>query len=157
MSAAPIPREPADLIRLGYADLPEVDAIEQRAYPFPWTLGNLRDSLDAGHLFVGLSSAGELVAYAILMSVIDEAHLLNLTVAPEHQGLGWGGDMLRECLRLAAADLQARSILLEVRPSNAPALALYHRAGFRPVGRRRAYYPARAGREDALVLRRMLP
>ena len=111
----------------------------------------------AAAFFAGLlASPREDWAHTVLVA-IDEAHLLNLTVAPEHQGRGWGGDMLRECLRLAAGDLQANAMLLEVRPSNAAALALYQRAGFRSVGRRRGYYPAAAGREDALVLRRMLP
>ncbi len=139
------------------ADLAEVVAIEQRAYEFPWTAGNLRDSLEAGHLFAALRHGDVLVAYGILMPVLDEAHLLNLTVSPEHQRLGWGGEMLRLCMQLASSRMGARSILLEVRPSNAAALALYSHHGFLQIGRRRGYYPAQHGREDALVLRRGLP
>jgi len=139
------------------ADLPEVAQIEQRAYEFPWTAGNLRDSLEAGHLFAALRQGEVLVAYGILMPVLDEAHLLNLTVAPEHQRRGWGGEMLRLCMQLAATRMAARSLLLEVRPSNAAALALYSHHGFVQIGRRRGYYPAHHGREDALVLRRGLP
>ena len=121
------------------ADLPEVSAIEQRAYAFPWTPGNLRDSLDAGHLFAALRDGDVLVAYGILMPILDEAHLLNLTVAPEYQGRGWGGEMLRLCMQLAASRMAARSMLLEVRPSNAAALALYGHHGCVQIGRRRGY------------------
>lgn len=157
MSLAPQDAAAGQAVLIEEADLPEVVAIEQRAYEFPWSEGNLRDSLDAGHLFAGLRWHGGLVAYGILMPVLDEAHLLNLAVAPQHQCRGWGGEMLRLCMQLAAARLQARSMLLEVRPSNAAALALYDHHGFVRIGRRRGYYPARDGREDALVLRRMLP
>lgn len=139
------------------ADLAAVAAIEARAYEFPWTPGNLRDSLDAGHLFAGLRQDGVLLAYGIVMPVLDEAHLLNLTVSPEHQRRGWGGEMLRLCMQLSATRLAARSMLLEVRPSNEAALSLYAHHGFVRIGRRRGYYPARQGREDALVLRRPLP
>lgn len=139
------------------ADLDAVSAIEQRAYEFPWTTGNLRDSMQAGHLFAGLRQSGRLLAYAILMPVLDEAHLLNLTVAPEDQGHGWGGEMLRVAMALAVSRMGMHSMLLEVRPSNAAGLALYRRHGFVQIGRRRAYYPAQHGREDALVLQRSLP
>ena len=147
----------ADEAEIGYPDLAEVVAIEQAAYPFPWTPGNLKDSLDAGYLFHGLRHAGCLIAYSILMPVLDEVHLLNLTVARSCQGRGWGSEMLRTSLRLAAVRLGGHSMLLEVRPSNTVALALYAKHGFRQVGRRPNYYPAASGREDALVLRRSLP
>ncbi len=138
-------------------DLASVSVIEEAAYEFPWTPGNLRDSLAAGHLFHGLRAEGGLVAYAILMPVLDEAHLLNLTVAPQRQGQGWGRLLLECSLRLAAVRLGARSMLLEVRPSNLAALGLYAAYGFRQIGRRSRYYPSLSGREDALVFRRGLP
>lgn len=139
------------------ADLPALVAIEQRAYPYPWTEGNLRDSIRAGHTVLGLRCAGHLVAYAILMPAPDEVHLLNLTVVPSCHRQGWGRHALQAAMRIAATQLQAQAMLLEVRPSNGPALALYEALGFCQIGRRRHYYPAPGGREDALVLQRALP
>jgi ribosomal-protein-alanine N-acetyltransferase len=139
------------------ADLPEVSRIEERAYDFPWTPGNLRDSLIAGHVFPALKQGHTLIAYSILMPVLDEIHLLNLTVAPEFQRRGWGKEMLMLSLRMAASVLHGQSILLEVRPSNTAALRLYEAHGFKKIGLRKQYYPAHNGREDALILRRALP
>ncbi len=151
------PQSPVDEVVIAERDLPEVAAIEAQAYAFPWTPGNLRDSLRAGHLFLGLRQHGVLLAYAIVMPVLDEAHLLNLTVDPRRQGEGIGRRMLLCSMRVAATQLAARSMLLEVRPSNAVALSLYSGLGFAQIGLRRQYYPAEHGREDALVLRRGLP
>lgn len=157
MSSSGAARLHCDEVALGTADLAEICAIEEAAYPFPWTPGNLRDSMEAGHRFHGLRAGAELCAYSILMPILDEAHLLNLTVAPGRQGHGWGRAMLAFSLRIAAVEMGAHSMLLEVRPSNGIALALYASMGFKQVGRRRNYYPASVGREDALVLRRSLP
>jgi ribosomal-protein-alanine N-acetyltransferase len=90
------------------------------------------------------------------MSVVGEAHLLNLSVAAEHQRIGHGTTLLRAAAALAAK-LGARSLFLEVRPSNRGAQALYRRFGFREIAVRRDYYPAHTGREDALVLTLPLP
>src|SRR5512137_1916665 len=85
-------REPAEqLAPMRPADLPDVLAVEQAAYEFPWTHGNFIDSLRAGHsAWTMRDSSGNLIAYAVVMMAIDEAHLLNLTVAPECQRFGFG-------------------------------------------------------------------
>lgn len=135
------------------ADLDDVVAVEREIYPFPWTRGNFADALVAGCSAWALRGVdGALQAYAIVMPVLDEAHLLNLSVARGYQGGGLGFRTLRWMSEIAR-DHGARSMLLEVRPSNAPALRLYERYGFQRIGLRRAYYPAHAGREDALVMR----
>jgi len=87
----------------------------------------------------------------VLMAAAGEAHLLNLSVAAAHQHQGHGSALLADVLRLAR-ELGARTLFLEVRPSNLGAQALYRRFRFRRVGLRRGYYPAQGGREDALVL-----
>ena len=133
------------------ADLAEVMAIESAIYTHPWTRGNFADSLRSGYQCRVLRLAGELLGYFVLMAAAGEAHLLNLSVAARHQRSGHGTAMLGQAMALAKR-LGARSLFLEVRPSNGPAQALYTRAGFRRVGVRRAYYPAHSGREDALVL-----
>ena len=133
------------------ADLAEVMAIENAIYSHPWTRGNFADSLVAGYECRTWRMQDELLGYFVLMVAAGEAHLLNLSVAPEHQRKGHGATLLREASAIARAR-GARGIFLEVRPSNAGAQALYTRFGFRRIAVRRGYYPAHSGREDALVL-----
>ena len=136
-------------------DLDRVMAIEHAVYPFPWTRGNFADSIAAGHDAWLFLRDEELVGYAVLMWLPDEIHLLNITVAENCQGQGLGRAALRELCRDAGAR-GANSMLLEVRPSNDRARALYASEGFEPIGFRKRYYPAASGsREDALVLRKV--
>ena len=139
-----------DLGRMREQELDQVMAIEEAIYTHPWTRGNFVDSLRAGYQCCVLRLGSELVGYFVLMVAAGEAHLLNLSIAARHQRGGHGSALLREALELARRR-GARSLFLEVRPSNAAAQALYARFGFRHVGVRRGYYPARLGREDALV------
>ncbi|OGA36030.1 MAG: ribosomal-protein-alanine N-acetyltransferase [Betaproteobacteria bacterium RIFCSPLOWO2_12_FULL_64_23] len=132
------------------ADLPEVMAIENAVYAFPWTPGNFRDSLAAGYGCWIYVRAGELIGYAVLMPVADEAHLLNLSIAANCQRQGYGSLLLQRLCEVARGH-GTRLIVLEVRPSNAAGLRLYERHGFQRIGLRRDYYPAPAGREDALI------
>jgi ribosomal-protein-alanine acetyltransferase/tRNA threonylcarbamoyl adenosine modification protein YeaZ len=140
-------------------DLDAVMAIENIAYPFPWTIGNFRDSLAAGYRLKLLRERGVLIGYAVWMPIIQEAHLLNITLAPPRQGHGLGAWMMRSIMQ----EMQAQGmqqILLEVRPSNHRARALYRRLGFSRIGIRKGYYPnsatAQVSREDAVVMRRNL-
>lgn len=137
------------------SDLPAVMAVENAIYAFPWTLGNFRDSLAAGYNCWIYARDGGLVGYAVLMTGADEAHLLNLSIASNCQGQGYGSLLLLRLCDLARRG-SARRIFLEVRPSNAAGMRLYARHGFRMVGLRREYYPAPAGREDALVFSKQL-
>lgn len=132
-------------------DLDEVMAIERAIYSHPWTRGNFGDSINAGYECRCLRMTGELVGYFVLMVAAQEGHLLNLSIAAPRQRRGHGSDLLREATDLARR-LGARNVFLEVRPSNRGAQALYTRFGFRKIGTRRGYYPAQAGREDAIVL-----
>ena len=136
-------------------DLDAVLAVENVIYPFPWTAGNFRDSLASGYYCWIVAERGVMVGYAVVMTIVDEVHLLNLSVAAERQRQGIGGEML-ESLCAMAAQRGLMRMLLEVRPSNTSALALYVGHGFTEIGRRRAYYPAADGREDAIVMGRML-
>jgi ribosomal-protein-alanine N-acetyltransferase len=133
------------------ADLDEVVAIENGIYSHPWTRGNFVDSLRAAYVCRTLRLGAELIGYFVLMVGAGEAHLLNLSIAARHQRAGHGSGLLREAAGLAR-QLGARSLFLEVRPSNRGAQALYTRFGFRRIAVRRGYYPAHTGREDALVL-----
>jgi [ribosomal protein S18]-alanine N-acetyltransferase len=144
----------AEPVLMTLADLDEVAAIEHEAYPFPWSRGNFVDSLGSGYTGLCLREIqGRLLAYSMLMPVIDEVHLLNLCVARADQRQGLGAALLAASIAAARASGFA-TMLLEVRPSNLPAIALYQRYGFSVIGRRKNYYPAPDGRrEDALVMR----
>ncbi len=136
------------------ADLDEVAAVEKLAYEFPWSRGNFQDSLRNGYYGVCLRHVtGTLLGYCVLMLVVDEMHLLNLAVAPSAQHAGAGLTLLREAVRITRAE-KLEGVLLEVRPSNPRAIALYERFGFMAIGRRKNYYPARHHMcEDAIVMR----
>lgn len=143
---------------LAEADIEAVVALERDAHAAPWTAGNFRDAMAAGYgAAVGVVQ-GAVIAYGILLFAPGEAQLLNLTVAPEVRRLGIGRALLRRFLHAAHA-CGAGQCFLEVRVSNAPAIALYAKEGFVPVARRAGYYPVPDGgpREDALVMRRLLP
>jgi ribosomal-protein-alanine N-acetyltransferase len=154
-----MPRPEAPPLRrsMRLSDLNAVLAIEVRAYSYPWSRGNFIDSLAAGYLAEVLEDAqGQLLAYFLAVPGVDELHLLNLSVAPEHQGQGLGR-LLMEALHRHAQARGLASLFLEVRASNQRAQALYSRLGYAQVGLRRAYYPAAPRREDAIVMRRLLP
>lgn len=137
-------------------DLDAVLAIEQSVQAYPWTRGQFVDSLNAGHLCYVDEADGELRGYAILMPAVDEAELLTIGVAASQQRKGLGRSMLGAMLELARAK-NMRRVLLEVRPSNTAAVALYRSAGFAEVGRRRGYYRDASGSEDAMVMACELP
>lgn len=132
-------------------DLPAVMRIEPTIYSHPWTLGNFRDSLNAGHSAWVMELAGELVGYALIMMVLDEAHLLNISVAKPFQGQGLGRALLAQMVEISRR-YQAANMFLEVRVSNTAAIALYEAMGFCEMGIRRNYYPTKSGREDAVLM-----
>ena len=137
------------------ADIDAVHAIERQAYPFPWTPGNFRDSLDAGYVCRVLAQGARLIGYSVLQAILDEGHVLNCCVDPACQRQGHGRALMLELIETARAH-RMNCLFLEVRPSNLPALRLYEGLGFEAVGLRRQYYPAHDGREDALVMRLIL-
>lgn len=142
--------------RMLFTDLKEVLAIEKRAYEFPWTEGIFRDCIRVGYLCQILETPhGFIQAYGVMSVAVEEAHILNLCVRPELQGRGLSRQLLDHFLE-RAGELNARTVFLEVRPSNQRAMQLYANAGFCEVGIRRGYYPAAKGREDGLVLAKEL-
>uniref|UniRef100_UPI0034E37D8E ribosomal protein S18-alanine N-acetyltransferase n=1 Tax=Escherichia coli TaxID=562 RepID=UPI0034E37D8E len=109
------------------------------------------DCLRAGYPGLAMERDGQLIGYGVLSIAADEAHVLNICIDPLAQSRGLGRQLLRALVQLAA-DRGAQRVFLEVRPSNTPALALYHSEGFNEIGRRPRYYPAAQGREDAVVM-----
>jgi ribosomal-protein-alanine N-acetyltransferase len=133
------------------ADVDAVAAVEARAYVFAWTPGIFRDCLKSGYECWVLEAGGQLLGHGVLSVAAGEAHLLNVCIAPEFQGQGHGRHLLRRLVSLARWHAADR-VFLEVRPSNATAIALYRSEGFNEVGFRPNYYPAVNGREHAMVM-----
>jgi ribosomal-protein-alanine N-acetyltransferase len=157
--ASALPLLPAGIVwrPLDSDDVAYVAALENEIHAAPWSIGNFRDALAAGYSARVGEREGRIVAYGVLMLAPGEAQLLNLSVVPDSRRCGLGRVLLRQFVD-DARHLGAEQVFLEVRVSNAPAIALYHAEGFRSIGRRTGYYPpdAHGSREDALVMRREL-
>ena len=150
-----VPKELSTIRPMNEDDLPGIIALERDIYPFPWTLGNFRDSLNAGYSCWVYERESHLVGYAVMMVAAGEAHLLNLGIARAWQRQGLGRRFMHHLFRVAQ-DHHATSMFLEVRPSNVPAQRLYHSLGFHAIAVRKKYYPAEHGREDAIMMARHL-
>ena len=137
-------------------DVASVGAVERASYQFPWSEGIFRDCLRVGYLCRVAECEGQVVAYGIVAMGAGEAHILNLCVGDSMRGRGVGRQMLMLLIE-RSRDAGMQDVFLEVRPSNLHAIALYQSVGFIEVGRRRGYYQAVDGREDALVLKLALP
>jgi ribosomal-protein-alanine N-acetyltransferase len=158
MSAAGIPAGPSPSQRpvkfraMIPADIPGVGAVERASYTFPWSEGIFRDCLRVGYLCRVAECEGHIVSYGIVAMGAGEAHILNLCVSESMRGRSVGRQMLNLLLE-RSRQAGVGEVFLEVRPSNLHAIALYQSLGFIEVGRRKAYYQAVDGREDALVLK----
>lgn len=136
--------------RMTEADLDAVLKIEYAAFTHPWTRGIFLDGLKSYDIWL-MFDGEQQVGHGVLSIILDEAHLLNITVKPESQGRGLGLRLLEQLME-RANERGAKECFLEVRASNQVAYRLYERYGFNEIGRRRDYYPAAGGREDALVM-----
>jgi ribosomal-protein-alanine N-acetyltransferase len=137
--------------QMGEVDLHEIMVIETAIYTHPWTHGNFLDSIRAGYDCRVVEVAGELVGYGVQMIGVRESHLLNLSIAKDWQGLGYGRLLLTHSLDMARQS-DVLQIVLEVRPSNEIGRHLYASMGFTEIAVRSGYYPAPHGREDAILL-----
>ena len=126
--------------------------IETRAYDHPWTRTHFLDAIASGYEAQMLVREGTVMGYFVAMQGVGEAHLLNITVAPEFQGQGHAHTLMAG-LRHWARLVPAQRIWLEVRVSNARAIRLYEGLGYQHVNVRKDYYPSLGmAREDALVM-----
>jgi ribosomal-protein-alanine N-acetyltransferase len=141
--------EPLEIRRLTYADLPQVIAIERRAFPTPWSLSMfvLELSKPSGICLTALSD-DRVVGYLICSRYDTVWHLMNVAVDPALRRNGIASALMDHLF--ATADRPHEQYTLEVRQSNAGAIALYEAFGFRGAGHRRAYY--HDNREDALIM-----
>lgn len=136
-------------------DLVQVLKIERSAYPEPWSEGVFSDCLRVGYRCDLYLKNDQVVGYSVVSTGAGEAHLLNLCLHPEYQGLGLGRQMLRKVLEKLPQE-RVETIFLEVRVSNQAAKNLYLSEGFNEIGQRFNYYPKGEEREDALVFAKSL-
>lgn len=153
MSANLSPSSQVVLRSMTEQDVSEVMVVENLAYPQPWTEKVMRNCLRASHYHGWVFEIDEAIKGHLFLSVVaGEVHILNICIHPEVQGMGWGRHILHSIFELAETSYNANMCFLEVRPSNKAALALYESEGFNEIGMRKNYYPAKQGREDALVM-----
>ena len=133
------------------SDIDAIMEIEPSIYSHPWSRGNFSDSLVSGYSAWVLLDGAEIIGYALMMMVLDEAHLLNLSITRAYQKQGLGRLLLEHMIAIAKRQ-NAANMFLEVRPSNISAIALYENIGFNEMAIRRGYYPAHNGREDAVLM-----
>jgi ribosomal-protein-alanine N-acetyltransferase len=145
----PVSDDALDIRRLTYADLPQIIAIERRAFPTPWSLAMfvLELSKPAGVCLTALRD-DEMLGYLICSRYDTVWHIMNVAVDPAHRRRGIATAMLADLFR--RIDSRTARFTLEVRESNLAAIELYERFGFRAAGRRRRYYQDNG--EDAVVM-----
>jgi ribosomal-protein-alanine N-acetyltransferase len=139
---------PLEIRRLAYSDLPSVLSIERRSFPTPWSLAMfvLELSKPSGICLAATGPQG-LIGYLVCSRYADVWHLMNVAVSPDRRRSGVATTLIKRLFEEAGTDAR---YTLEVRTSNAEAIAMYRRFGFRPAGRRRRYYHDNG--EDALIM-----
>jgi [ribosomal protein S18]-alanine N-acetyltransferase len=158
-ATAPLAVTPAVPLAAGHrlvAMTPEMlDAIltiENVAFSHPWSRGNFADALRSGYHAQVLLRGEEILGYFLAMQILDEVHLLNITVSPVHQGQGFARELLDVLSHWSRHTAQAQWLWLEVRESNSRARQLYERYGFRQIGARKKYYPVHHGERETAIL-----
>lgn len=143
--------------RATLADLQALVDLERRCFAIPWSEKSIQADLmnpSTAYYWVAEQPGGPVIGYIACYRALDQAQINNLAVAPEARRLGVGGMLLSALLDWATVSGLA-GVDLEVRPSNQPAIALYTRAGFSIVGKRRGYYADNG--EDANIMLKKLP
>ena len=137
-------------------DIEWVMKVEHEVYEFPWTERIFSDCIRVGYHCFMAQRQQDIVGHAVISVIAGESHMLNLSIARNHQRMGFGRQFI-EFLVNEAGTRNAETMLLEVRPSNIAAISCYNSSGFNEIGCRKDYYPAPEGREDALLFARHIP
>lgn len=143
------------IVPLTEALLEAILPIEQVAFTHPWSRGNFVDALRSGYSAQVLMQDDEVLGYFITMQILDEVHLLNITVSPLHQKQGLGRELLDILTHWSRHTAKAQWLWLEVRESNTRARQIYERHGFTQVGARKKYYPVHHGERETAILMSM--
>lgn len=136
-------------------DLDWVLQVENQNMQTPWTRGGFERALRDGENFLITQQDNTPLGYACLLTIADELHLLTFNIAPEEQSKGYGKQALEQIIQ-RFENTQFNTILLEVRRSNKIARNLYRSLGFEQDGVRKNYYQTEEGREDALLLSKII-
>ena len=152
---SPFQQQAPKIRKMSSADLDQVIRIEREIFLFPWSPDNFADSINAGYDCHVLEQTNILFGYGVMMAGPYEAHLLTIGIAANWQSQGWGKKLLHHFIHLARLK-NLHSMFLDVRESNTGAALLYKQIGFQPIAKRKGYYPAMCGREDAIVMKLVL-
>ncbi|MFT6043553.1 MAG: ribosomal-protein-alanine N-acetyltransferase [Porticoccaceae bacterium] len=137
--------------QMGQTDMEAVVAIEALNSKSPWSENQFHQCIQWTQVMVLKNTV---VGFAVVVEVVDQAELQNISLHPDHVGVGLGSEFLDTVIERLPA--QINQIYLEVRVSNFSAIRLYSKAGFAEIGQRRGYYATEYGREDALLMSRSL-
>lgn len=132
-------------------DIKQVMKVELAAYEYPWTPNIFRDCLRVGYYCCVLEDDRGIIGHAVMSYAVGECHILNVCIHPDYQLQGMGKRVIKQLLEVGHRN-GSRIAFLEVRLSNQSAYRLYESLGFTEVGIRKDYYPAKKGREDAMIL-----
>ena len=138
---------------LSYLD--EVMVIEKKSYPIGWSKSVMRDCIKSDYHTIALKKGDEIIGFGIVMTALDEAHLLNMCIDADYQGNGYGRKLLKYLENLCIYN-RCKVFLLEVRESSPVAQSLYKSFGFKQIGFRKNYYKKSNGREHAIVMNKTL-
>ncbi len=133
------------------ADLAAIMVVETACHSHPWSEKTMVSCLEGRYFNLGLLDDGKLIAFYIAEQAGPDISLMDICVAPSHQGRGLAKRLMQD-LEDKALARGGESIFLEVRASNQSAIGLYHGCGYAEMGVRKNYYPAQNGREDALLM-----
>lgn len=141
-----------EIVRMSISDVPAVAELERKCFSDPWSERSVAAELENPlSLWLVALLGRTVVGYVGSQSVMEQADMMNIAVNPDYRRRGIAESLI-ERLVAELKDKQVSSLTLEVRASNAPAIALYRKLGFSQVGKRPNYY--RNPREDALILRK---
>ena len=133
-----------------FDDISSIVEIENKTNQMPWSKAQFLSSMEVGHYSVVMHKDSDIVGFAIYSPIIPESHLLNIAIDPAYQGKGLGDKLLQQII-LQNRTIGVKTISLEVRVSNLPAINLYEKRGFHKDAIRPDYYSG-SPKEDALLM-----
>ena len=138
------------IINVEEKHIAQIEELEEQCFSVPWTVQQLETQLSGNmHVFIAAVSGEVVLGYMGMMYVLDEGYISNVAVSPEYRHCGIADGLITEILK-RAKELELSFVTLEVRVSNAPAIALYKKHGFSDVGQRKNYYNFPT--EDAILM-----
>ena len=133
-----------------FDDISSIVEIENKTNQMPWSKAQFLTSMEVGHYSVVMHKDSDILGFAIYSPIIPESHLLNIAIDPAYQGKGLGDKLLQQII-LQNRTIGVKTISLEVRVSNLPAINLYEKRGFHKDAIRPDYYSG-SPKEDALLM-----